>query len=170
MLLAEACLPSTHTTYRPDNIALAQSVTCQDAELCVSVLGRERPLARPIYKICAMCFSARREPISRSLPYSQVYQRPGMGPESSFLFLGASPATPSEFLELQGGSAGWSPQMLSHQQAFLGPSSEMAKTLYQDECSKNQCQLTAVDSDLKVSPEEVLEGWRIAWESGPDTW
>lgn len=48
--------------------------------------------------------------------------------------------------------------MLSHQQALLGLSSEMAKTLYQHECSKNQCQLTVIDSDLKVSPEEVLEG------------
>lgn len=77
-----------------------------------------------------------------------------MGPESSFLFLGGPlQPPPSEFLELQGNSAGWSPQMLSHQQAFLGLSSEMAKTLYQDEC-----QLTGVDSDLKVSQEEVLEG------------
>lgn len=33
----------------------------------------------------------------------------------------------------------------------------MAKTLYQDECSRNQYQLT-VGSGLKVSPEEILEG------------
>lgn len=114
-------------------------------------------MARSIYKICAVPFSARREPISRSLPYSQVYQRTGLGPESGFLFLGGLSSHPhlgSWNFEV----AGWSPQVLSHQQDLPGLSSEMAKTVYQGECSKHQCQLTAVDSDLKVSLEEAQEG------------
>lgn len=64
------------------------------AQSCLCVLGQGRPLARSIYKICAVPFSARREPISRSLPYSQVYQRTGLGPESGFLFLGGLSSHP----------------------------------------------------------------------------
>lgn len=76
----------------------------------VCVLRQGRPLARPICKICAMPFSAWREPISGSgMVLSQVSFPQGL-----------LQPPPSEFLVRRGIRAGWGPQILSHQQTLPG--------------------------------------------------